>query len=137
MIRVFNTYATVTGSIMDIFKASDSNTIANALAKRACSEIIKTPIRSVREQWHSTLVSLLYQYRLQSGSSSLNQFVLPESVKTLPLMSNAAMKLPALSMNKIGADLRMYSLFVIRAMPVVATSLLFNPRVYSLHDIMD
>ena len=137
MIRVFNAYANVSSNVMNIFKSADCNTIANALAKRACSGIIQNPIRAVREQWHANLVSLLHQYRLNSGSSSVNQFILPESIKTLPLMSNAAMKLPALSMNKIGADLRMYSLFIIRSLPVVSTSLMFNPRVYSLHDLME
>ena len=60
MIRVFNTYATVSANVMNIFKSADSNTIANALAKRACSGIIQNPLRAVREQWHANLVSLLH-----------------------------------------------------------------------------
>lgn len=63
--------------------------------------------------------------------------MLPELLKILPLLSNAAMKLPAITIGRIQADLRMYSLFTLRALPVSNTCLMFNPRVYQLHDMLD
>jgi hypothetical protein len=79
---------------------------------------------------------MLYNYRRASTEQHTNQFVLPETMKILPLLTNAALKLPALSLMKVGVDLRMYSVFVVRSLPVINTCLLFNPRVYRLHDIM-
>lgn len=46
------------------------------------------------------------------------------------------MKLPAVTIARIQVDLRMYSLFTIRSLPVLSTALMFNPRVYQLHDIL-
>ena len=137
MIRVFNACAAVSSNIMNIFRSSDVNTIANVLAKRALSQVTTSPIRAVREQWHASLISLVYNYRLNSGSQSANQFVLPELLKILPLLSNAAMKLPCVTIGRIAVDLRMYSLFVARSLPVLNSALLFNPRVYQLHDILE
>ncbi len=60
MIRVFNTMAQVSSNVMNIFRSADVNTVANVYAKRALSQITQQPIRTVREQWHGSLVSMLY-----------------------------------------------------------------------------
>lgn len=99
-------------------------------------------MKSIREHWHKTLISICKTFGnsvspRQTGAPSADIQLLPESLKLIPLLVNVTMKLPAFSMSRIQPDMRMYVAYLIKGMSISASQLLFYPRIYKLHDILE
>lgn len=73
---------------------------------------------------------------MQTASAVSGQ-TLPDGLRLIPLFVNTTMKLPAFSLSKVQPDMRLYVAYLIKGMSVTATQLLFYPRIYRLHDLLD
>jgi hypothetical protein len=112
------------------------------MARISVNKLLTVPLKGIREAWHRELVNMFLNYRIlvpstQTSPASTTQLALPDTLMTIPLLTNTTMKLPAFSLNRVTPDLRMYVAYLIKGITVTASQLLFYPRIYQLHDILD
>ena len=94
--RIHNTILVPVGHVSSSFKFADAETIAVYILRRSVGEILhkNSSISCIRDSAIEALVSMLCAYRIQCASrSSSGQLVLPDSLKTLPLLVLGMLKL--------------------------------------------
>lgn len=136
-IRVFNTAVKAANEPVAVYKGSDCDALSNVMLKKQLLGLLTTPLRTIREQWHESLVNLLCYYRtLSSGSKETTSLMLPETLNFLPLFTLSAMKSPAFN-TRSSADVRLAAVAKLKALPLVEGFLMLYPRVYSVHDLLE
>jgi len=136
LLRVFNGVVTPYIDLNAIYSTACPDTIANVLSRVAVNKLQSTNMKTIREAWHKELITMCQTYRTVVTASSTPQ-MLPESLKHIALYVNCTMKLMAFSMSRPNPDLRMASAFLIKALPVSTSQLMYYPRIYRLHDILE
>ena len=136
MIRVSNTVVRASAQVGNLYAVADVNTVHNVLMKMQLMKLLDQPLKTIREEWHGTIVNFLMCYR-QKGNHQVppGQLAYPENLDTLPLCTIATMKQPAFSLNRVGPDARMASVARLKGMPVITSFLMSYPRIYSIHDM--
>ena len=136
-IRVFNTAVKASSDSAAVYKSSDCDAMSNAMMKKQLLSLLTTPLKTIRESWHESIVSLLCHYRgMSSVSKETTSLMLPETLNFLPLFTLCALKSPAFG-TRSSADARMAAVAKLKAIPLVAGFLMLYPRIYSVHDLME
>ncbi len=97
-IRVHTMFANKTTVLADVFRLADVDAMVSFLAKKAASAVFSngTPISKAREALVEKTVQALFVYRKRCTSSSMSgQLILPEALKTLPIVILGLTKSPA------------------------------------------
>jgi protein transport protein SEC24 len=93
LIRVHNVVLTATSHVNHIFKYSDVESLSLLIAKQGISNFIERPKSLVKDYFVQHLVTLLHAYRVHCArNSGSGQLILPDSLKTLPLLISGLLK---------------------------------------------
>lgn len=104
LIRTHTLSLRATMDIPGVFRHSDAEAVMLFFAHQASRRAREQGCKAVAEGLRDSLRSLLLSYRLHcSRDSPLAQLILPESLKTLPLLCSSLLKSPALMLNDRGA----------------------------------
>jgi len=99
-IRVHTLGMRATMDVPDVFRCADAEATMLFLAHQAARRARERPVRAVVEGLKDSLRAILLAYRMHcSRDSPLAQLILPESLKTLPLLCSSLLKSPALMLN--------------------------------------
>eukprot|EP00884_Botryococcus_braunii_P013212 jgi/Botrbrau1/21892/Bobra.0249s0021.1 len=133
-IRVHTLGLPTTAVLASVFRGADLDAqIAWASRQSAASVASGASLVSVRDSLQKATVECLLSYRKNCASaSSPGQLILPESLRLLPLYSNAVMKSPAF-WAPVGADVRAAWLAAFLTAPVEKLLPLVYPRLFPLH----
>ncbi|RKP04414.1 protein transport protein Sec24c [Thamnocephalis sphaerospora] len=136
-IRVHNLSIPVTTVMGNVFRHADLDTSVNYLLKAAMVEALTHPLKNVRDQLTEKCVQVLASYRRNCATStSPGQLILPESFKLFPLITVAMLKTMALRpCQAFSMDARIYTMRLLRSMPVYDSVAYLYPHLYSIHDM--
>ena len=128
--RIHNTLLMPVGHFSSIFKFADQEAIATYITRRSIAEVFRTGMNSIRESAIETVVSILCAYRIHCANrSSSGQLVLPDSLKTLPLLLLGMLKLGGVR-RSIGGSKSKGDLARILCWSLFETVASFVPRLY-------
>jgi protein transport protein SEC24 len=92
-IRVHNTSLNVCTQYSHLFSACDFETLFNYMAKLACRSVTVSNPKSIRENLVQQVATILACYRRNcTNAPAKGQFILPETLKLLPLFANSLLK---------------------------------------------
>lgn len=106
-IRLHNLSLNVCSQYSQMFASCDIDTLINYMAKLACRSVIVSSPKSIKENLIQQVANILACYRKNcTNAPSKGQFILPETLKLLPVFSNSVLKSDAISgCNYIGLTL--------------------------------
>lgn len=97
-IRIHNLALSVCTQYAHMFSTCDLDVLINYMAKLACRSVLVSTPKSIRENLIQQVASILASYRKNCASSpARGQFILPETLKLLPIFSNSILKSDAIS----------------------------------------
>ncbi len=97
-IRLHNLSLSVCTQYSQMFASCDIDTLINYMAKLACRSVIVSTPKSIRENLINQVANILACYRKNcTNSPSKGQFILPETLKLLPVFSNSLLKSDAIT----------------------------------------
>jgi protein transport protein SEC24 len=133
-IRIHNLNLNVSNQYSALYPSCELDTIMNYISKYACQSIMHSTPKSIHENIVQQVASILACYRKNCASSvSKGQFILPETLKLMPLYVNSLLKSIALTGSKnITVDERAYHIFRLMCMDVKSSFAYFYPRLISL-----
>lgn len=146
-IRVHTMFANKTAVLADVFRLADVDAMVSFLAKKAASAVFSngTPISKAREALVEKTVQSLFVYRKRCTSSSMSgQLILPEALKTLPVVILGLTKSSAFrsgvnasATDAVAVDERISALaFLVQANPADIASLGY-PRMWDLTELAE
>ena len=97
-IRVHNLSLLVCNQYHQMFSACELDVIINYMAKLACRSVVVSTPKSIRDNLIQQVANILASYRKNcTNSPAKGQFILPETLKLLPVFSNSILKSDAIS----------------------------------------
>jgi protein transport protein SEC24 len=101
-IRLHNLSLGVCTQYSQMFASCELDTLINYMAKLACRSVLVSTPKSIRENLIQQVANILAAYRKNcTNAPSKGQFILPETLKLLPVFSNSLLKSDPIS----GGDL--------------------------------
>ena len=140
LIRVHNVMMNTTGQISHVFKYADVETLGLVMAKTALAAHIDRPNISVKDSLVEYTVKILHAYRTNCAMNSASgQLILPDSLKTLPLMISGVVKQPGIRGDRepVSSDERSLSFWQILGLNLEKAVYTFLPRVFRVYPIPD
>nr|WDD38968.1 transport protein Sec24 [Fagopyrum tataricum] len=135
-IRVTNLSLPCTSMLANLFKTADLDTQFTCFLKQAAIEIPTTPLLQVREQITNHCINILYSYRKFCATvTTAGQLILPESLKLLPLYTQALLKSTGLRNDGRIDDRSFWVNYVSFVSAPLAVPLVY-PRMISVHDLV-
>lgn len=149
-VRVHTLCLSVSSDIAVLFKHADFESVVNVMMREAARTLVLHPLPQLETDLVRKCVDMLYSYRKHcSASAAPGQLVLPESLKLLPLLVAAMLKIDAFGQNtkpnlgrtfvfdqvSVRADARVAALCRVNTLSACATIPLLYPRLFSLHDM--
>jgi len=133
-IRVHNLSLSVCTQYSQMFSSCELDTLINYVAKLASRSINTSTPKSIRENLIQQVANILASYRKNcTNTPSRGQFILPETLKLLPVFSNSILKSDALTgAQNITVDDRAFLMHRLMSMDLHSTYALFYPRVIPL-----
>lgn len=97
-IRLHNLSLSVCTQYSQMFSSCELDSLINYIAKLACRSVTVSNPKSIRENLVVQVASILASYRKNcTNTPSKGQFILPETLKLLPVFSNSLLKSDAIS----------------------------------------
>ncbi|KAI3644212.1 hypothetical protein MP228_010376 [Amoeboaphelidium protococcarum] len=139
LIRVINLTLPSTTVLANVFRNADMDTTLNLVIKSAVAQCQSTQLKVVREQLSDLCVQILGAYRKHCASSgAAGQLILPETYKLYPILSLAMLKFKALRGGvDLSSDFRVHGMRYVRNIGVGASTALFYPRIFAIHDLQE
>ncbi|KAL1921511.1 uncharacterized protein VTP21DRAFT_11227 [Calcarisporiella thermophila] len=136
-VRVHNLAVGVTNLVGNVFRHAEADASVNLLLKGAFNQALEKPLKDVREALTERCAKILAAYRKNCASStSPGQLILPEAYKLLPLYTLTMLKSKALRGGPdLNADIRVYTMRMIKTMGVSETIGLLYPRMFAVHEM--
>ena len=133
-IRIHNLSLSVCTQYSQMFSSCDLDTLINYVAKLACRSITVSTPKSIRENLVQQIASILASYRKNcTNTPSKGQFILPETLKLLPVFSNSLLKSDVITgAQNITIDERAWLMHRLMSMDLPSTYALFYPRLLPL-----
>jgi protein transport protein SEC24 len=92
-IRIHNLSLSVCNQYSQMFSTCELDTLLNYVAKLACRSIAVSTPKSIRENLVQQVASILASYRKNcTNTPAKGQFILPETLKLLPVFTNSLLK---------------------------------------------
>ena len=92
-IRLHNLSLSVCTQYSQMFASCELDTLINYMAKLACRSVVVSTPKSIRENLVQQVANILAAYRKNcTNAPSKGQFILPETLKLLPVFSNSLLK---------------------------------------------
>ena len=138
-IRLPNLSFTVCNQYSQMFSSCELDVLINYMAKLACRSITVSTPKSIRENLIQQVAHILASYRKNcTNSPAKGQFILPETLKLLPVFSNSILKSDAITgAQNITTDERSWLMYRLMSMDISQTYAYFYPRVVALNDVTD
>lgn len=129
-IRIHNLSLTVCTQYSHMFTSCELDTLVNYMAKLAARSVLISNPKSIRENMIQQISTILAVYRKNcTQSTSRGQFILPETLKLLPVFSNSLLKSDAIAGSQnINTDDRSYYMYRLMSMDISSTYAYFYPR---------
>ncbi|QPG73992.1 hypothetical protein FOA43_001309 [Brettanomyces nanus] len=134
-VRVINCIMSVTERVADVFSFADQDTVL-ALTLRSClAKLPDVSLITVRNLLATRTTEIVSRYAaLVAKNTSLpGQLVLPQGLRTLPMLVLGALKSRALMSSTAAPDCRVDSLATLMTAPADQLSLAIYPVMYCLH----
>jgi len=136
-IRLHNLSLSVCTQYSQMFASCELDTLINYMAKLACRSVVVSTPKSIRENLIQQVANILAAYRKNcTNAPSKGQFILPETLKLLPVFSNSLLKSDPISGGQnLSIDERAWEMYRLMSMDISATYALFYPRLLPLNDL--
>ncbi len=97
-IRIHNLSLSVCTQYSQMFSSCELDVVINYMAKLACRSVVVSSPKSIRENLVQQVAHILASYRKNCTTApAKGQFILPETLKLLPVFSNSILKSDAIS----------------------------------------
>jgi protein transport protein SEC24 len=97
-IRIHNLSLTVCTQYSQMFSSCELDVLINYMAKLACRSVLVSSPKSIRENLVQQVAHILASYRKNCTTApAKGQFILPETLKLLPIFSNSILKSDAIT----------------------------------------
>lgn len=133
-IRIHNLILNICDQYANLYQTLELDTIINYMAKLACRSVLVSTPKSIGENIMQQTASILACYRKYCASTtSRGQFILPETLKLMPLFINSLLKCDAISgVKMVTVDERAWQMYKIMSMDVSSSFNYLYPRLLSL-----
>lgn len=129
-IRIHNLSLNVCTQFSQLYSSCELDTLINYMAKLACRSVTVSTPKSIRENLIQQVAHILATYRKNcTNSPAKGQFILPETLKLLPVFSNSLLKSDPISgAQSVSTDERAWLMYRLMSMDINSTYALFYPR---------
>ena len=129
-IRLHNLSLSVCTQYSQMFASCELDTLINYISKVACRSVIVSTPKSIRENLITQVANILAAYRKNcTNAPSKGQFILPETLKLLPVFANSLLKSDAIAGGQnLTVDERSWQMHRLMSMDIKSTYALFYPR---------
>ncbi|KAK9468239.1 hypothetical protein V1512DRAFT_269973 [Lipomyces arxii] len=137
-IRCHNFLAGVTTQVKEVVKFCDEDAVVAVMTREAIQQMPIRMLKEIRSGISDKCVAILASYRKHgAAASSPGQLILPEALKELAVMILGLVKTKALRGGNVSSDVRIYSMRLMKCMPIDDLSLYLYPRIFGLHNLRD
>ncbi|KAJ7060993.1 sec24-related protein [Mycena amicta] len=138
-VRTCNLALPVVELAWNVFKLADLNATVHHLARHAILQMKSEKLSNIREDLTENCSSILLAYRTKcANTSAIEQLVLPESFKSLPIYTLAIHKSKCLRVARnVSSDVRNYHAHRMLAMSVRGVMQMLYPPLLALHDLSE
>ncbi|KAK7208524.1 Sec23/Sec24 trunk domain-containing protein [Myxozyma melibiosi] len=135
-VRCHNFVAGVTTQIKEVVKFCDEDAVVSVIAKEAVQRMVTDQLKDIRSGITEKCVQILASYRKHGAAmSSPGQLILPEALKELSVLLLGLNKTKALRGGNVSSDMRVFSMRLIKSMPIEDLALYLYPRIFGLHNL--
>lgn len=139
-VRVINMILSVSQRISDVFNFIDQDSVVKILLKRINENFKNTTMVALKNSLMMQVSDILAAYKHYiAGNQNLlnqtNQFILPECLKTLPMVILSILKTKAFKSKIQYSDLRVSSLFKLSQYNLTKLSVYLYPVLYCIHSL--
>ncbi|KAJ7821003.1 sec24-related protein [Mycena olivaceomarginata] len=137
-VRTCNVALPIVELAWNVFRLSDLDATVYYLARRAISQMGSEKLANIREDLTENCSSVLLSYRTKcSNTSSIDQLILPEAFKGLPIYSLGIQKSKCLRARNVSSDVRNYTAHRMLSMSVRSIMHFLYPPLLALHDLAE
>ncbi|KAK9358257.1 Sec23/Sec24 trunk domain-containing protein [Lipomyces starkeyi] len=137
-IRCQNFVAGVTTQIKEVVKFCDEDALLAIMAKEAVQHMTSALLKDIRAGINDKCVQILASYRKHGATTSTpGQLILPEALKELTVLLLSLLKSKALRGGNVNSDVRVFSMRLLKCMPLDDLSLYLYPRIFGLHNLQE
>ncbi|KAM6075917.1 protein transport protein Sec24D [Chlamydotis macqueenii] len=136
-LRIHNIGLNCSSQLADVYKTCETDALINFLAKSAFKAVLSQPLKTVREILLNQTAHMLACYRKNCANQlTVNQLILPDAMKVLPVYVNSLLKSGVLvSRPEIPTDERVYHRQLVMSMGVADTQMFFYPQLLPIHGL--
>lgn len=137
-IRLHNLSLSVCTQYSQMFASCELDTLINYISKVACRSVIVSTPKSIRENLITQVANILAAYRKNcTNAPSKGQFILPETLKLLPVFANSLLKSDAIAGGQnLTVDERSWQMHRLMSMDIKSTYALFYPHLIQVNDFV-
>ncbi|KAK9476017.1 Sec23/Sec24 trunk domain-containing protein [Lipomyces japonicus] len=137
-VRCHNFVAGVTSQIKEVVKFCDEDALLAVITREAIHKTSTDQLKDIRSRINDKCVEILAAYRKHGAStSSPGQLILPEALKELSVLLLGLLKLKALRGGNVNSDARVFSMKLLKSMPIDQLSFYLYPRIFGLHTLRE
>jgi protein transport protein SEC24 len=136
-IRVHNLSLNVCTQYSQMYSTCELDTLVNYMSKLACRSVLVSTPKSIRDNIIQQVSFILAAYRKNcTNSPAKGQFILPETLKLLPVFANSILKSDVITGSQnISVDERSWLMHRLMSMDIKNTYVYFYPRLLLLVSI--
>nr|GAT59275.1 SEC23 SEC24 family protein [Mycena chlorophos] len=135
-VRMCNVALPVVELAWNVFKMADIDATVYYLARHAIAQMSTEKMVNIRDDLTENCSSILLAYRNKcANTSSVDQLILPESFKSLPVYTLAIQKSKCLRARNVSSDVRNYWAHRMMSMSVRNVMHTLYPPLLALHDL--
>lgn len=137
-IRLHNLSLSVCTQYSQMFASCELDTLINYISKVACRSVIVSTPKSIHENLITQVANILAAYRKNcTNAPSKGQFILPETLKLLPVFANSLLKSDAIAGGQnLTVDERSWQMHRLMSMDIKSTYALFYPHLIQVNDFV-
>ena len=119
-IRIHNLSLSVCNQYSQMFSSCELDTLINYVAKLACRSIAVSTPKSIKENLVQQVANILASYRKNcTNTPAKGQFILPETLKLLPVFTNSLLKSDVISGGTVVKFLKDHSVLLCNSWPQI------------------